>query len=448
MAVLAASLPSAVRIGPLDTRIGEVSCSVHPDKAICQRAAILAALADGTSRITGVAACRDVIANLTALSELGVVMHHDRPGEVRVEGVDGRELRYRGPSLDAQNSATTARLLLAVLAGGDSVCSITGNALLRRRPMRWLVGPLRDMGADVRYESSVGRLPIGVVGRRLHGGEITVTVDSAQAVSALLIAGTLATGPLVIRRRTRARDHTERLLRWAGIAVTESEHEVRVEPGRPRAFDLRVPGDPSAAALLAALHVASLRSGSRLRIPDVCINPRRIGFFRILSTMGVEVTIEEQSADDAPEPIGTISLHLPGRLHGTRVKGAELIQSAIDELPLVAVLAAIAEGETWIHDASELRDKDTDRIDATVRLLQAFGVTAFALDDGLVVTNGPLRPPARLRVPPDHRIIFAALVLAVAAGGGTIVEGVEAAAVSHPGALEDLRKFAGIEPAQ
>ncbi|WP_318199411.1 hypothetical protein [Streptomyces sp. SCL15-4] len=416
----------------------------HPDKAISQRATMLAALADGTSRIRGLADCRDVRANLRALTALGVPVRAVADATVEIDGRGPLGLDRRGPLLDAGNSATTSRLLLAVLAASAADCTVTGNALLRARPMAEVLGPLRNLGADLTELGEPGRLPVRVRGRRLRGGTVDVAVDSAQPVSALLFAGSQATAPVRITRRTAARDHTERLLRWTGVAVTETGTELVVTPGRPRPFDLEVPGDPSGAALLAALHLASPRARRELTLRRVGVNPRRTGFFHILRSMGAEV-VEVPSDEPGPEPVADIRVSLPGRLTGTEVAGPRLVQSAIDELPAVAALATAATGPTVIRDASELRGKDTDRIATTAELLSAFGAGVRPTADGLVIEPRPLTAPRRIDLPPDHRVVFAAFVLTLLAGGATELHGVSAAATSHPGALDDLTRYAPVD---
>lgn len=436
-------VPDRVLLGA-PVRGGERTVAPPPDKAISQRATLLAALARGTSRVCGLADCRDTRTNLDALARLGVAYRVERPRGLVIDGLDARRLAYSGAPLDAGNSATTARLLLAVLAGGASHCAVTGNELLVARPMGWLVDPLRTLGADLRYLGADGRLPVEVRGARLRGGPVDVAVDSAQAVSALLVAGLAADGPLVIRRRTAARDHTERLLRWTGVEVAESAREVRVNPARPSAFDLTIPGDPSAAAVLAALHLASPDAGEWLHLPGVCVNPRRLGFFDIVAAMGAQVRCTERSCD-GPEPVGTVSVRRTGPLSAARVATGALVQSAVDELPLVAALATGAGEATVIRDAAELRDKDSDRIAQTVALLAAFGARAKPTADGLVVYPSVLRRPARLDLPPDHRIIFAAFTLAVLCGGGVELVGVSAVGVSYPQVLADLARYVSIE---
>ncbi len=437
--------PDRVLIGPL--RAGApvpARLYPHPDKAISQRATIVAALASGTSRLGNLADCRDVRANLSALSRLGVEVEPLGPASVAVTGRAVADIRARGLTLDVGNSATTSRLLVALLAGSGATCTVTGNDLLRARPMGEVVRPLRELGADLTEMGSPDRLPIRVTGTRLRGGEVQVEVDSAQPVSALLLAATAADGPVRIRRRTTARDHTERLLRWTGVPVREDGTDLLVTPRRPRAFDLTVPGDPSAAAFLAALHLASRNAARELTLRGICLNPRRTGFLRVVEAMGARVDTTARGGA-CPEPVGDIRVSLPGPLGGIVVSGRALVQSCIDELPLVAALAATARGTTVVRDAAELRGKDTDRIDSTVELLRAFGVSARPTADGLVVEPSPLVAPARVDLPADHRVVFAAFVLAVLCGGTTELRGTAAVATSNPDALRDLARFASVE---
>lgn len=433
----------SVRMGRPYGDPGAMTVRPHADKAISQRATLLAALADGRSRITNLADCRDTNANLTALTRLGIPVVTDGAA-VTIDGTGGFDVR--GGALDAGNSATTARLLIAMLAGGRGDWVVDGNGLLRNRPMGWLVDPLRLLGADVRYLGQPNSVPVRVVGTQLRGGTVDVEVDSAQPVSALLFAGLAADDRLVIRRRTAARDHTERLLRWTGLDVTATPDRVTLTPGRPRAFDLAVPGDPSAAALLAALHLASPRAEAPLVIEEVCLNPTRMGFFAALRDLGARVAWRDDITNPSPEPTGSITIQGPLELDGGVVAGRELIQSAIDELPLLAALACRGRRPLVIGDAAELRDKDTDRIATTVRLLNDFGVAATATEDGLVIR--PSRPvaPAVVSVPADHRLVFAACVLGLLAGGELVITGFDAAATSYPALADDLAGYVPVVP--
>lgn len=416
----------------------------HPDKAISQRATILAALADGQSLILNPAECRDMTANLAGIRSLGITVRETtscgNPAIV-INGIDGTTLRRDEVAINAGNSATTSRLLIAMLSGGQTAGVVRGNSSLSRRPMGDVIEPLKVLGADIRYAGAKGLLPVYVRGRRLAGGSVDVNVDSAQPVSALLFAATLAADSVNISRMTLARDHTERMLRWTGVDVIESPKSVSITPGRPRAFNLRVPGDPSAAALLAALHLACSEGDEEMTIAGVCLNPRRLGFFRVLRDLGVNVRMNYNIAVDSPEDVGDITVKRAGPWSGVDVRSSRLVQSGIDELPLIAALATQATGPTVIANAAELRSKDTDRINETVGLLRAFGADANSTDDGLLVSPSALIAPGHVVLSADHRIVFAAMVLCVLAGPGTVLSGVDAAATSFPGVFQKLSEF-------
>jgi 3-phosphoshikimate 1-carboxyvinyltransferase len=416
----------------------------HPDKAISQRATIVAALAEGVSRISNLADCNDVMRNLACLVDLGVELESNGSGDVEIRGRVPAAITRQGVVLDAGNSATTARFLTAVVAATGAEVVITGNAALRRRPMAEVVTPLRALGADITGIGPDGRLPIRVRGRALTGGAAHVEVDSAQPVSAALLAAAMAGGPSVVHRRVPARDHTERLLRWTGVEITESPRRLEVRPGPWKPFELRVPGDPSGAAYLAAVHLASAHRNRPLLLREVCTNPRRTGFFKILRAMGVEVELSAEH-DLGPESVADISVRAVGPLQAVSISDPALVQSAIDELPMIAALAAAAEGETRIEKAAELRDKDTDRIATTVAVLGQFGVRARPTHDGLVVLPSPLRAPERVQLPNDHRLVFAGIVLALLAGAHTELQGVGAVNTSYPEAINELRRWVVLE---
>lgn len=433
-------VPAQVKLGRPHPDTGPVAIAPPADKAISQRATLLAALTESRSKISNLADCRDTRANLRAIVQLGVNVDVDGT-IVTIHGVGPGGFAYSHATLDAGNSATTARLLIATLAGSRVDCTVDGNNLLRNRPMSWLVDPLRQLGGHLTYLGKEGKLPIRVTGKPLHGGAIDVDIDSAQPVSGLLFAGLAASGQLTIGRRTPARDHTERLLRWTGVDVVEDPYRLVLIPTTPKAFDLTVPGDPSAAAVLAALHLASPQAISPLRLEGVCLNPRRLGFFRALCRLGANVSWRQIPDCQAPEPVGVIEVRGPLGLSGGTLGGRELIQAGIDELPLLAALSCRGEHPLVIRDANELRHKDTDRIDTTVSLLTAFGIDAHATADGFIVYPSEPKAPAELTLPPDHRLVFAGCTLAVLAGGEMVLHGVDAASTSYPTLLKDLAAY-------
>jgi coenzyme F420 hydrogenase subunit beta len=415
------------------------------DKSIAQRAAFAAALTDGTSTIRNVPRSDDIESNLAILRQLGVDIWEAADTSIVIggRGLRGLTPPGSGSTLSPGNSATTARILIGLLAGTPGEFRIDGNELLRRRPMAWIVDPLRRAGADITYEAEPGRLPMRIRGSQLGAIAHQVEIFSAQPVSALLFAGLQSSGETLINRRVKARDHTERLLRHLEVALDETETMVRMAPpDRLPPFDLTLPGDISTAAFPIACVVASpvLR---RLVIEGVGINETRTGFVRTLLAMGAGLVIEPIGMEGS-EPVGRIVVESGHRLRGIEIGGAALVQSMIDELPLLAALAARADGRTVIRDAQELKDKDTDRIATTVAALRPFGVQIEGRADGFVIEQSALSGAKSLVLPPDHRVIFAAMTLASSLEEPTTMSGWERVSVSFPGCLEVLGQLASV----
>ena len=434
-----------VTIGFDVTSAREIVWRAPGDKAIAQRAAFAAALADGTSTIRNIPQSDDIENNLAILRQLGVDIWEAADASIVIggRGLRGLAAQDSKSTLNPGNSATTARILMSILAGTPGEFRIDGNELLRRRPMEWIVEPLRKAGAIIVYESSRGRLPAHIRGSSLGAINHQVDIFSAQPVSALLFAGLQSSGETAITRRARARDHTERLLRCLGVSIDETATSVRMSPPyRLPAFSLSLPGDISTAAFPIACVVASPLA-RRLVIEDVGINETRSGFIRTLQTMGAGIEIEPTRME-GNEPVGRIVVESGHRLRGIEVGGAYLVQSMIDELPMLAALAARAEGPTVIRDAQELKDKDTNRIATTVAALRPFGVRVEGRDDGFVIEPSDLSGAKSLVLPPDHRVIFAAMTLASSLEEPTTMSGWEKASVSFPGCLDLLGQLASV----
>lgn len=434
-----------VTIGLSLASVREIVWRPPGDKAIAQRAAFAAALSDGTSTLHNVPHSDDIEGNLGILRQLGVDIWEaaDTSYVIGGRGLRGFKLSETGLSLSPGNSATTARILMGLLAGTPGDFRIDGNQLLRQRPMTWIVEPLRQAGANIVYEVTQGRLPTLIHGSMLGPINHSVEVFSAQPVSALLFAGLQSSGGTVINRRAKARDHTERLLRHLGVTVDETETSVRMSPpDRIPAFDLTLPGDVSTASLPIACVVASPLP-RRLVIEDVGINETRTGFVRTLQAMGANIEIEPTEMR-GNEPIGRIIVESGRPLRGIEVEGAFLVQSMIDELPMLAALAARAEGRTVIRDAQELKDKDTDRIATTVATLRPFGVNIEGSADGFVIEPSELRSAKTLALPPDHRVIFAAMTLASSLEEPTTMSGWGKVSVSFPGCVDLMTQLASV----
>jgi coenzyme F420 hydrogenase subunit beta len=434
-----------VTIGFDVTSAREIVWRPPGDKAIAQRAAFAAALADGTSTIRNIPQADDIENNLAILRQLGVDIWEAADASIVIggRGLRGLAAQESRPTLNPGNSATTARILMSILAGTPGEFRIDGNELLCRRPMEWIVEPLRKAGSHIVYESSRGHLPAHIRGSTLGPINHSVDIFSAQPVSALLFAALQSSGETVITRRAKARDHTERLLRHLGVAVDETETSVRMTPpDRLPAFDLTLPGDISTAAFPIACVVASPLP-RRLVIEDVGINETRTGFVRTLQAMGARIEIEPKGME-GNEPVGRIIIESGHPLRGIEVGGASFVQSMIDELPMLAALAARADGPTVIRDAQELKDKDTDRIATTLSTLRPFGVRIQGREDGFVIEPSELSGAKSLVLLPDHRVIFAAMTLASSLEEMTTISGWERVSVSFPGCLELLSQLASV----
>jgi 3-phosphoshikimate 1-carboxyvinyltransferase len=400
------------RSGPL-----RGTCGVPGDKSISHRALLFGALTDGVVEATGLGRGGDNLSTAGALRALGVEVQIEG-SEARVRGVGFAGLRAAAASLDCGNSGTTIRLLTGLLAGRPFETELHGDASLTRRPMRRVAEPLRKMGATIEGRAEPARPgdifpPLRVRGGGLSGIRYELPVASAQLKTALVLAGLQASGPTVLREPARSRDHTERMLRFLGAPISvDASGAIVVEPdgwdGRLRAARIAIPGDLSSATFLivAALTVP----GSEITVENVGLNPTRAGALDVLRAMGADLTVE-MTGDAMGEPVGRV-LARAGRLRGTRVDG-DLALRAIDEIPALAVAAALADGETVFADLAELRVKESDRIAALSRELGRAGARIEEQPDGFVVTGLGGRPPAGGTVVPehDHRIAMAGAIL-------------------------------------
>jgi 3-phosphoshikimate 1-carboxyvinyltransferase len=408
-----------------------------PDKSISHRAALLGAMSLGAVRIENYLRAEDTISTLDALRAVGALVE-EQADAVVVRGTGLREAREPGGPIDVGNAGTLMRLLPGWLAAQEGrIFVLDGDSSIRTRPVDRIAEPLARMGAQI--EATDGRFaPFVVYGTRLHAITYELPVASAQVKSCVLLAGLGAEGTTSVVEPAASRDHTERMLAGAGVAVRRDGHTVSVAGSDELdAQPLVVPGDVSSAAFMIAAGV--LVPGSRLLVRNVGVNWTRTGFLRILERMGA-VTIgalEEPSAAVAAfEPISDIDV-TAGPLQATAVEGDE-VPLAIDELPLVALLGCFAEGETVVRGAHELRVKETDRIAGVVDGLRGLGATIEATDDGFVVTGaGGLRGGV-IDARGDHRMAMLGAVAGLASREGVEVVGMEAAAVSYPGFAEDL----------
>jgi 3-phosphoshikimate 1-carboxyvinyltransferase len=409
---------------------------VPGDKSISHRAVLFGALAKGTTRVTGLAPGGDVRSSMACARHLGV--------DVTATGEGSFELRSPGRSdwlrealrLDAGNSGTTARLLLGMLTPVTGLTAhIEGDPSLSGRPMKRIAGPLGEMGAEIAL-TSAGTLPAAVQGRTMQGRRHQLKVSSAQVKTALLLAGLAAEGETWVHEPETSRDHTERLLPAFGVNLLRGEAGIGVRAQSLVATTLTVPGDPSSAAFFAV--AAAIVPGSRLTLAGVGTNPTRTGVVEVLRGMGARIHIDETVA---PEPYGVWTCET-GTLRGTTISGA-IIPRLIDEIPVLAIAAALSPGTTTIRDASELRVKESDRLKLVAAGLIAMGADVEELPDGLIIRGGrPLRG-ARIDSGMDHRIAMSFAVAGLVADGETVIEGAEWADISFPGFFRLLSEVSG-----
>lgn len=406
------------------------------DKSISHRALLFAGLAAGRSRIANAGTGADVGATGRALAAVGVAVERDGAGlNVTSPGLDA----WSEPDdvVDCGNSGTTIRVLAGALAGRPFCTVLTGDASLRRRPMARVADPLRGMGARIDGRDGGNRAPLVVRGGDLVGVRHELAVASAQVKSAVLLAGLQAAGETVVTEPVRSRDHTERMLRALGVDLVVDDTTVRVGAGRPRPFDITVPGDPSSAAFFAV--AAAITPGSDLVCEDIACNPTRTGFVEVLRRMGADVELEP-TGEVCGEPVGNLRVRF-APLRATRIEGKE-IPSVIDEIPVLAVAAAFAEGETVIADAAELRVKESDRIATIAALLTRIGIACVPNDDGLVIAGGVAVASAH-DSGGDHRIAMAAAIAANAVAGTSRIAGWAAVDSSFPEFADHLVALTG-----
>ncbi|PSQ95056.1 MAG: 3-phosphoshikimate 1-carboxyvinyltransferase [Bacteroidetes bacterium SW_9_63_38] len=415
--------------------------SLPADKSIAHRSAILSALGNGTSTIHNFPDSADPQSTLDCIRTLGIAAERNKQGVLEVDGRGLDGLHPPDAPLDCGNSGTTMRLLSGVMAGQKFGSVLTGDESLQQRPMERIADPLKAMGA--RIELVDGHAPIRIRPTRedLNGIEYRLPVASAQVKSCVLLAGLYAAGETIVIEPTPSRDHTERML---GLQVDEvgGVRELTVEQGHTiPATTWTVPGDFSAAAFF--LVAGTVVPNSELTMEGVGLNPSRNALLEVLDDMGGDVTVENERVEGA-EPVGDVTVR-SARLQGTEVAG-RLIPNLIDEIPVIAVAAACAEGTTEIRDAQELRVKETDRLHAMAENLNALGAEVKERDDGLIIEgNGPNLLGTTVGSFDDHRVAMAMGVAGLVAHGTTTINDAECADVSFPGFWTELEDVAVVE---
>ncbi|MEK6683358.1 MAG: 3-phosphoshikimate 1-carboxyvinyltransferase [Nitrospirota bacterium] len=414
--------------------------TVPGDKSITHRAIILGALARGTTVVKGYLPSEDCLHTASAFRSMGIPIEEGKKAgdPLRIEGKGLRGLSEPSAVLDLGNSGTALRLLTGVLAGRDFFSVVTGDESLRRRPMRRVVVPLRQMGAEIHGRQDGDRAPLAVCGRRLKGIAYALPAASAQVKSALLLAGLLADGRTVLTEPFPSRDHTERIFRGMGIPLEIKGAELSFDP--PSEFsgrEILVPGDFSSAAFF--ITAATIVKNSELTIRNVGVNPTRTGLLELLAEMGADIRLENRREFNQ-EPVADLVVR-SRPLKGLRVR-PESVPKTIDEFPILCVAAAVAEGETVIRGAEELRVKESDRIRTITLELLKMGADIEELPDGLLIRGGRKLSGARCAGHGDHRIAMALAVAGLAADGETTVEGSQWIATSFPGFEQLLQSVA------
>lgn len=419
---------------------------VPGDKSISHRAVLFSAMAEGTSRLAGVLDSADVRSSIGAVRALGAEVSFEKQPDGSLAGtVTG--WGERGPAqpkrpIDCGNSGTTVRLLMGVLAPWGISADLTGDASLRRRPMRRIADPLALMGARFAPEGAK-TLPLTIEGTRsLRALDYDSPVASAQLKTAILLAGIFASGTTSVHEPAPSRNHTELMLPGFGVRVEAAPGEASVAGGQKlHACDVDVPGDPSSAAFAAC--AAAIRPESSVRIENVSLNPARIGFVRVLERMGADVSVTP-TGTTGEEPCGTISVAYTPRLHACEVEGRE-IASLVDEVPVLALVAAHAEGETVFREVSELRVKETDRLAAVIDGLALIGVRAWAEGDDLHIEGKPgFTVPEGVLFDSlgDHRLAMTWSLVGFTGNTPVRVRDFEAVRVSYPNFRADIERLA------
>lgn len=410
--------------------VGQIK--VPGDKSISHRAVMLGSLANGATEISGFLKGADCLSTIDCFRKMGIDI--DINGEnVTVHGNGLRGLKKPDEMLYTGNSATTTRLLCGILAGQNFDTSITGDASIQKRPMGRVVQPLSMMGAKIENEYC----PLYITGTKLHGIDYKMPVASAQVKTAIILAGLYADGETVIHEIEKSRDHTELMLSAMGADLTVDNLDITVKPTNDlTAVNVDVPGDISSAAFFLVL--GAIMPNSQITVTNVGINPTRTGIIDVLKDMGADITLENVHTS-AGETVADITVR-SSSLKGTTV-GGDIIPRLIDELPIIAVAAVFADGQTVIKDAQELKVKETNRIRAVVEEFNKCGIDITETDDGMIINGGKSIHGADFKTYGDHRMAMSLTVLAQLADGESTLDDSDCACVSYPTFFDDFYKL-------
>jgi 3-phosphoshikimate 1-carboxyvinyltransferase len=418
----------------------EAEIVVPGDKSISHRAVILAALSNGTCTIRGFLPSQDCQCTVDAMRALGISIEQLNETTLIIHGQRGHFRQPSGP-IDCGNSGTLMRLLCGLLAAQPFECELSGDSSLSSRPMNRVIEPLSKMGAVIEGSGPKGTAPLKIRGGKLQSISYELPVASAQVKSAILLAGLQTSGRTTVIEPVLTRDHTERMLEYFLVntirAPVGSGYATSIYGDQvPESRDFTVPGDISSAAFW--MVAAAAQEGSNLLIRDVGLNETRTGILSVLLRMGAHVREVVQDCEHG-EPRGEVRID-GTRLHGTVIAGTE-IPNVIDEIPILAVAAALAQGKTLIRDAHELRVKETDRLAAVAQNLTAMGVDVVEFQDGLEINGGAPLMSGQLKSYRDHRIAMAFAIAGLFADGETVIEDAECIHTSYPGFENHLNDF-------
>lgn len=410
--------------------VGQIK--VPGDKSISHRAVMLGSLANGVTEISGFLKGADCLSTIDCFRKMGIDI--DINGEnVTVHGNGLRGLKKPDEMLYTGNSGTTTRLLCGILAGQNFDTSITGDTSIQKRPMGRVVKPLSMMGAKIENEYC----PLYITGTKLHGIDYKMPVASAQVKTAIILAGLYADGETAIHEIEKSRDHTELMLSAMGADLTVDNLDITVKPTNDlTAVNVDVPGDISSAAFFLVLGAIMLNS--QITVTNVGINPTRTGIIDVLKDMGADITLENVHTS-AGETVADITVR-SSSLKGTTV-GGDIIPRLIDELPIIAVAAVFADGQTVIKDAQELKVKETNRIRAVVDEFNKCGIDITETDDGMIINGGKSIHGADFKTYGDHRMAMSLTVLAQLADGESTLDDSDCACVSYPTFFDDFYKL-------
>lgn len=411
--------------------------SIPGDKSISHRSVMLGSIAEGTTEVHNFLQGADCLSSIACFRQMGIDIENN--GDiVRIHGRGLHGLKRPESTLDTGNSGTTTRLMSGILAGQNFDCVINGDASIQSRPMRRIMTPLSLMGASIESLRGNDCAPLKITGQKLHGIHYDSPVSSAQVKSAILLAGLYADGETSVTEPVLSRNHTELMLGACGGDIRSEGTTATLRPvNRLEAQKIIVPGDISSAAYFMAAGL--IVPGSEICIENVGINPTRDGMVKVCRAMGGNISLENIH-DVCGEPVADIVVR-NSALHGTIVEGA-IIPSLIDELPIIAVMAAFAEGQTIIRDAAELKVKESDRIAVMAENLSAMGVDITPTEDGMIINGGKMPHGAVIQSHLDHRIAMSFAVAALASDGETEIIGSDCVNISYPTFYQDLLRLA------